>query len=84
MGDSAYRPFVVGNLTEQQSHPSQPPDGPRPVYLIVLSLGALLIQLIIGKVVDSLDISGSMDMESILANYEAGSRLNGEVLARGG
>jgi hypothetical protein len=44
----------------------------------------LLIQLIIGKVVDSLDISGSMDMESILANYEAGSRLNGEVLTRGG
>lgn len=51
----------------------------------VLSLAALLIQLIIGKVVDSLDMKGDMDsMESILSKYDVGSRLNGEVMTSGG
>jgi hypothetical protein len=81
-----YRPFVVRNLqdSERRSHP-QPREGPRPVNLTVLSLGVLLIQLIIGRVVEELDISGSMpDMESILEKHEAGSRLGGEVTTSGG
>jgi hypothetical protein len=84
-GHSAYhyRPFVVRHLKEQRSHP-KPQEGPRPVNLTVLSLGMLLIQLIIGRVVDELDISGSTDMESILAKHEAGSRLSGEVTTSGG
>ncbi|KAH6623813.1 hypothetical protein F5144DRAFT_519275, partial [Chaetomium tenue] len=82
---TTYRPFVVQDL-KAESHPSQPqpPKGPRPVNLTVLSLGALLIQLIIGKVVESLDMSGNMDMTSVLERYEAASRLNGEVLTKGG
>jgi hypothetical protein len=84
-GHSAYhyRPFVVRHLKEQRSHP-KPQEGPRPVNLTVLSLGMLLIQLIISRVVDELDISGSTDMESILAKHEAGSRLSGEVTTSGG
>jgi hypothetical protein len=86
-GHSAYmyRPFVVRNLkdSERPSHP-QSREGPRPVNLTVLSLGVLLIQLIIGRVVDELDISGSADMDSILEKHEAGSRLSGEVTTSGG
>jgi hypothetical protein len=83
--ESTYRPFVVQDL-KAESHPSQsqPPKGPRPVNLTVLSLGALLIQLIIGKVVESLDMSDNMDMTSILERCETASRLNGEVLTKGG
>lgn len=78
----SYRPFVVRKLKYGQeiAHASQ---GPRPVNMTVLSLAALLIQLIIGKVVDSLDMNGNLDMPSILSKYEAGSRLNGEVITSG-
>lgn len=78
-----YRPFVARNLKEHPEAP-QAPSGPRPVNITVLSLGALLIQLIIGKVDDSLDMKGNMDMESILSKYEAASRLNSEVMTSGG
>ena len=52
--------------------------------LTVISLGVLLIQLIIGRVVEELDISRSTDMESILEKHEAASRLSGEVTTSGG
>jgi hypothetical protein len=80
-----YRPFIARDLSGHHHEPPQGPRGPRPVNTTVLSLAALLIQLIIGKVVDSLDMKGDMDsMESILSKYEAGSRLNGEVMTSGG
>ncbi len=79
----SYRPFVVRDLKDGQET-MQASQGPRPVNMTVLSLAALLIQLIIGKVVDSLDMNGNLDMRSILSKYEAGSRLNGEVMTSGG
>lgn len=80
-----YRPFIARDLSGPHHELPQGPGGPRPVNTTVLSLAALLIQLIIGKVVDSLDMTGDMDsMEAILSRYEAGSRLNGEVMTSGG
>ncbi|KAK3296435.1 uncharacterized protein B0H64DRAFT_170279 [Chaetomium fimeti] len=78
-----YRPFVARNLKDGPEA-AQAPRGPRPMNITVLSLGALLIQLIVGKVYDSLDMKGNMDMESILSKYEAASRFNGEVMTSGG
>ena len=89
-GKFTYQPFVIKNLKEQHGSPSLDSIGgsrARPVNLTVLSLGALLIQVVTGKIVDSLDMTsgtGTLDMESILTKYEAGSRLNGEVLTCGG
>jgi len=59
-------------------------DIPRPVNLAVLSLGALLIQVIIGRGVDTLDMTGIMDMNCITSKHKAGTQLSSEVLENGG
>ena len=88
LSGDGYRPFVARHLQDPQQGGPAPGPGPaappRPVNTTVLSLAALLIQLIIGKVVDALDMRGDMDMASILSKYEAGSRLGDEVVANGG
>ncbi|KAM7214863.1 hypothetical protein V8F06_009771 [Rhypophila decipiens] len=88
-GKSTYRPFVSKRL--KQSMPltlqSTAVSFPRPVNLAILGLGALLIQVILGKVIEPLDLMKGvveLDMESVLSKYEAGSRLSGEVLTCGG
>lgn len=85
-GDCVYQPFVIRPLTQDALRPrsSVSLNTPRPVNLAVLSLGALLAQVIIGRVVDALDMTGSMDMISILSKHEAGNMLSGEVLQNGG
>jgi hypothetical protein len=80
-----YQPFVIKTLHQKQPPRCQPTGMSRPVNLAVLSLGALLIQIIIGRVVDALDMTGeSMDMNAIISTYEAGVLLGGEVLEKGG
>jgi hypothetical protein len=80
-----YQPFVTKTLHQNQPPPCQPTVTSRPVNLAVLSLGALLIQVIIGRVVGALDMTGeSMDMNAILSKHKAGSLLIDEVLENGG
>jgi hypothetical protein len=80
-----YQPFVTKTLHQNQPPPCQPTVTSRPVNLAVLSLGALLIQVIIGRVVGALDMTGeSMDMNAILSKHKAGSLLSDEVLENGG
>lgn len=80
-----YQPFVIKTLHQQQAPQCQPTGTSRPVNLAVLSLGALLIQLIIGRVVEALDMTGeTMDMNAILSKHTAGRLLGGEVLEKGG
>ncbi|KAK0625883.1 hypothetical protein B0T14DRAFT_599378 [Immersiella caudata] len=84
--ESTYQPFVIQTLhakaTAKQRRLSY--STPRPVNLAVLSLGALLAQVITGRVIDNLDMTDSMDMNSILSKYDAGAQLSSEVLEKGG
>ncbi|KAM7204679.1 hypothetical protein V8F20_003463 [Naviculisporaceae sp. PSN 640] len=88
-GKSKYHPFVSKRLREDVPAVRQatPSSSPRPVNLTVLSLGALLIQVMLGKAVEALDMAReveSLDMDIVLSKYEAGSQLSGEVLTCGG
>ncbi|GAB1315508.1 hypothetical protein MFIFM68171_05718 [Madurella fahalii] len=85
--ESVYQPFVIKSLhptTTSQRENIGSQDMPRPVNLTALSLAALLIQVIIGRVVDALDMTDNMDMSTVLSKYEAGKRLSSEVLENGG
>ncbi|CAM1503061.1 Fc.00g078370.m01.CDS01 [Cosmosporella sp. VM-42] len=87
--DPQYRPFIVRSLLDESKNSaerlksSQGSMVSRPINLTVLSLGALLIQLIIGKVIDDLDMTGVTDMNSVLAKNEIGSQLRGSILESG-
>jgi hypothetical protein len=84
--ESTYQPFVIQTLHGKTVAKSRRLgcSMPRPVNLAVLSLGALLVQVITGRVIDTLDMTGSMDMNSILSKYDAGAQLSSEVLEKGG
>jgi triacylglycerol esterase/lipase EstA (alpha/beta hydrolase family) len=56
----------------------------RPINLAVLSLGALLIQLILGRLENELEVTDNMDISTIVSKREAGRRLEEEILVRGG
>ncbi|KAM3498287.1 hypothetical protein MY10362_008385 [Beauveria mimosiformis] len=80
---SADLPFIAKSVmtaSDEQSH------GQRPVNLTILSLGVLLIQVIVGKTIDELDIprEAEMSMNSIIMRYEASARLRDRVLENGG
>ncbi|KAM0739757.1 hypothetical protein ACQRIT_004941 [Beauveria bassiana] len=77
-------PFITKNNLHESFDPSHAPQ--RPVNLIILSLGALLIQVIIGRTIADFDIPTDveMSMNGIIARYEAGSRLRDRVLESGG
>ncbi|KAK0651026.1 hypothetical protein B0T16DRAFT_442612 [Cercophora newfieldiana] len=81
-----YQPFITQTLTQKPLQGPLPTthSTPRPVNLAVLSLGALLIQVILGRVVSTLEMTEHMDMNAILAKHEAGTRLSSEVLEKGG
>ncbi|KAI2776581.1 hypothetical protein F4815DRAFT_483973 [Daldinia loculata] len=86
--DSPYRPFVIKRYTSGDTSTTTQNSGllktQRPVHLVVLSLGALLIQLIVGKIVDELDVTDDMDAKSIISKREIGGRLADCVLEQGG
>lgn len=77
-------PFIAKNVSSVSN--TQANDQRRPINLTILSLGALLIQVIIGKKMKELDMAGNteMDMNTILTRHEAGSRLRDQVLENGG
>ncbi|KAK5652641.1 hypothetical protein OQA88_10234 [Cercophora sp. LCS_1] len=82
-----YQPFVIQELRAQaasQCNPRTKHCIPRPVNLAVLSLGALLIQVIVGRVVGTLDMTENMDMGDIASKHKAGTQLSSEVLENGG
>ncbi|KAH6962119.1 hypothetical protein BKA56DRAFT_679652 [Ilyonectria sp. MPI-CAGE-AT-0026] len=86
---SLSRPFVAkGILEANQSHVGQSQQGTftqqRPINLMVLSLGVLLIQVIIGKAIETLDMTECMDLDAILAMNQAGKSFNGQILESGG
>lgn len=84
---SVYQPFVMRTLDGKATTLRQGStihDMPRPVNLAVLSLGAILIQVIIGRVVDALDMTGCMDIKAIYSKQEFGALLSSEVLENGG
>lgn len=82
-----YQPFVIKLLPPAampQCRSTASLHTPRPVNLAVFSLGALLIQVIIDRVVDALDMTENMDMNTILSKYETGKRFSSEVVENGG
>ncbi|KAH6987131.1 hypothetical protein EDB80DRAFT_589897 [Ilyonectria destructans] len=86
---SLSRPFVAKNISEaKQSHVGQSQQDTftqqRPINLMVLSLGVLLIQVIIGKAIETLDMTECMDLDAILATNQAGKSFNGQILESGG
>ncbi|KAJ8129403.1 hypothetical protein O1611_g4230 [Lasiodiplodia mahajangana] len=84
-----YQPFVIKSVSDKpQPSPTNTPMqalGPmRPVSLEVLSLGAILIQIIIGRVDNALSMADTMDSTSIMSMRERGRRLDEEIRIRGG
>ncbi|KAI0861777.1 hypothetical protein F4860DRAFT_475049 [Xylaria cubensis] len=93
---SCYRPFVVKSIsnaltsqaaTSPVTHltpPEQMLGVGRPINLAVLSLGALLIQIMTSRVDDALEMTDNMDIRSIVSKRERGSQLEEEVRVNGG
>jgi len=86
---SLYQPFVTKNLTEepatQTKQLSRPPlHTLRPINLTILSLSALLIQVIIGRVVDGLEMTGNLDISAILSKTEAAGHFASHTRQDGG
>ncbi|KAL6408888.1 hypothetical protein AUP68_07836 [Ilyonectria robusta] len=86
---SLSQPFVAKSISEaNQSHVGQSQQDTftqqRPINLMVLSLGVLLIQVIIGKAIETLDMAECMDLDAILAMNQAGKSFNGQILESGG
>ncbi|KAI0183941.1 hypothetical protein EV127DRAFT_375848 [Xylaria flabelliformis] len=93
---SWYRPFVVksfsNTFTNQRARPPATLSTPtnqilgvgRPLNPAALSLGALLIQIMIGRVDNELDMTENMDIRSIVSKRERCSQLEEEVLVSGG
>ncbi|KAJ2988698.1 hypothetical protein NUW58_g960 [Xylaria curta] len=89
-----YQPFVVktvpsipapqaGTPPTTPASTTQTPYQGRPINLPVLSLGALLLQVIIGRVENGLGMADALDIYSIVSKRERGSQLE-EVLVSGG
>ncbi|KAI3331718.1 hypothetical protein HD806DRAFT_529498 [Xylariaceae sp. AK1471] len=88
-----YQPFVTKNIpngpashaaTSSTTLPTQSPSPVRPINLAVLSLGALLIQIILGRVENELMVTDHMDISTIVSKREIGRRLEEEILVNGG
>ncbi|KPM34619.1 hypothetical protein AK830_g11964 [Neonectria ditissima] len=90
--DFSLRPFVAKNLvknshgTPLEAPQSKPRKSSKATNLTVLSLGAMLIQVIIGQVVPALDMAADadMDLNEILEKHEAGGKFGDKVLQSGG
>ncbi|OAA58662.1 hypothetical protein ISF_06445 [Cordyceps fumosorosea ARSEF 2679] len=83
---AAELPFIAKSGLNGSLTPSHDDQQRRPVNLTILSLGALLIQVIVGRTIDELNMPGDaeMSMNGIVTRYEAGSRLRDRVLENGG
>ncbi|KAK6950789.1 hypothetical protein Daesc_007314 [Daldinia eschscholtzii] len=85
---SPYRPFVTKRHT-LGGVPRITPKGkssntPKLINYNILSLGALLTQLVIGRVVEELVITDDMDISSVVSKREILSQLADSVLENGG
>lgn len=82
--DSPYRPFLAKNLSrESESQGNKVLNLPRPMNPTILSLGALLIQVIIGRAIDTLDMTGTLDHNSLVSKCHAGRQFKGQVRDNG-
>ncbi|PNP60098.1 hypothetical protein THARTR1_00122 [Trichoderma harzianum] len=81
---SLARPFVVRNLLTSNSKQSTSSNTSRPVNLAVFSLGALLVQVMIGRVESALEMAGVVDVRTVLSKRDAGKRLFDQLLESGG
>ncbi|KAL7929601.1 hypothetical protein V8C35DRAFT_315252 [Trichoderma chlorosporum] len=78
------RPFVVKNILTTNSKQDTSLKTPRPINLAVFSLGALLIQVMIGKTESALEMAGVMDIRTVLSKRDAGKRLFDQLLESAG
>ncbi|KAL7951913.1 hypothetical protein V8C42DRAFT_305599 [Trichoderma barbatum] len=78
------RPFVTKDLFTRHNKQRASPNTSRPINVAVFSLGALLIQVMIGKTEGALDMAGEMDVGTILSKRDTGKRLFDRVLESGG
>ena len=91
-----YRPFITKTLAGTSGDVSEPPDeslfplGSRNqadihiANLAILSLGAILIQIIIGEKVDALEMKGQLDADTLLSKYNVGTGLLSQIRGSGG
>ncbi|KAH8660539.1 hypothetical protein BX600DRAFT_514135 [Xylariales sp. PMI_506] len=81
-----YRPFITksADATIPWDSKGKGRANQRPINTTLLSLGALLVQIIIGQTFDGLDMTGATDMGAMLAKYEAGVELEDKVMEGGG
>ncbi|KAI0404129.1 hypothetical protein F4802DRAFT_607720 [Xylaria palmicola] len=93
-----YQPFIVRHVPNTTAFPAPAPSGnpmtptavtqdpskERPIDLALMSLGALLIQIIIGRVENGLEMADALDMDSMVLKWERGHQLAEEVLIKGG
>ncbi|KAK7413083.1 hypothetical protein QQX98_008031 [Neonectria punicea] len=87
--DSTIGPFMLKNFTKSEEVFREAPSlrqSVRTMNLTVLSLGAMLIQVIIGQAVPVLDMveESSMDLNTMLEKHEVGGKFRDEVLQSGG
>jgi hypothetical protein len=91
-----YRPFITKTLAGTSGDVLDPPDespfllGSRNqadihiANLAILSLGAILIQIIIGERVDALEMKGQLDADTLLSKYNVGTGLLSQIRGSGG
>jgi hypothetical protein len=81
-----FRPFVTRAIPLPSLDPSfiQVVDCPRMINTTILSLGALLIQIMTGSVEESLEIPPTMNLEEVYARRASASRLESRVIENGG
>lgn len=80
-----YRPFVKRLLPwTSDGFPAGSEKIPQMVNMTVLSLGALLVQIITGGVEDSLKITGTVDYRRVLAQHNNARQLEAKVIENGG
>jgi hypothetical protein len=82
--DTLDRPFIAKGITNSQD--ASVVSKFKPVNLMVLSLGLLLTQIIIGSTVEELDVKDTVDMNmnTIVSKYEMGNSFSDRVLENGG
>ncbi|KAL6696786.1 hypothetical protein J3F84DRAFT_407510 [Trichoderma pleuroticola] len=78
------RPFVVKSFSAPPSKQDILLSIPRPINRAVFSVGALLIQLMIGRTESALEMAGPMDARTIISKRNAGKRLFDQLLENGG
>ncbi|EHK23944.1 uncharacterized protein TRIVIDRAFT_67590 [Trichoderma virens Gv29-8] len=74
------RPFVVKNVLTPHRKQDTLLRAPRPINWAAFWVGALLVQVLIGKIESALDVVGPMDVPTIISKRNAGKQLLDEVL----